>query len=234
LKEDAQDRSLCRTGFGRGCEPVVGQNAKWMSAVRKNGGLSGHVSNFISWSLIWDMRSDVRSVPSTLWPTSTVRDNSIYSPDFRHNLFSLCRAARNTLTVPSADCHRTTYKAAPKRSVHWIGPVKVSLDASWDLLNRKTRRQHLKAQLWEAPRCHLSIFFIVENCEEVSSPNFCKHSPVLLSQPPTPPTVAFWHSKVTCINDSQFYRHFRFVFCSEATSSTDTSCSLVCVPRRSS
>jgi hypothetical protein len=28
LKEDAQDRSLCRTGFGRGCEPVVGQNAK--------------------------------------------------------------------------------------------------------------------------------------------------------------------------------------------------------------
>jgi len=30
LKEDALDRNLCRTGFRRGCRPVVWQTAEWM------------------------------------------------------------------------------------------------------------------------------------------------------------------------------------------------------------
>ena len=137
LKEDALDRSVCRTGFGRGCEPVVRQTAEWMSAVRENGRRSGHVSNCMSWSLLWDMWSDVRWVPSTLWPTSTVRDNSIYSPDFRHHLFSLCRPTRNTLSFSFSFslslslslslcpfcCHPTTYSTRPHCSTVCTGPV---------------------------------------------------------------------------------------------------------------
>jgi hypothetical protein len=92
LKEDAQDRSL----FITGCGPVVKSTATWVSAVRDNGRPSGRVLDFMSWSLLWDMRS-VRSFSSTLWPTSTVRDNSTYSSDFRHHLFSLCPATCSTL-----------------------------------------------------------------------------------------------------------------------------------------
>jgi hypothetical protein len=46
LKEEALDRTLCRTRFGRGCGPVVRQTAEWINVFRIG-------SQFDSWLLRW-------------------------------------------------------------------------------------------------------------------------------------------------------------------------------------
>ena len=213
LKQDALDCSSCRTGFGWGCGPVVRQTAEWMSVVRENGRRSGLVSNFTSWSLLWVMRSDVRSVLSTLWPTSTVRDNSIYTPDFRHHLFSLCRPTRNTLSVVTVRRARPHCSTVCTGAVLWKWVVMYLGTYS----KGKTRRHYLTARNSER---HIDVFFPSSLSSKMVKrfPHRISVGIPLLFQPLTPSTVAFWHGDVTCKNDSQFYRHLSFAnLCSAAS-----------------
>jgi hypothetical protein len=48
LKEAALYRTVCRTCFGRSCEPAVGQTAEWMYDVTLFFVLKRRVLNFVS------------------------------------------------------------------------------------------------------------------------------------------------------------------------------------------
>ena len=60
LKEEAIDHTLWRTGFGRGCGPVVGQTAGWMNLMAEYSGLLRH------FTAVWRVITDVSKEPSTL------------------------------------------------------------------------------------------------------------------------------------------------------------------------